>query len=63
MSISGSIPEEIVRIAEKYQVNYIVMGKRGHQSWQNVLVGSVSQAVIETSFIPTIVVEQPTRFA
>lgn len=63
MSISGSIPEEIVHIAEKYQVNYIIMGKRGHQSWQNVLVGSVSQAVIETSFIPTIVVEQPTRFA
>ena len=58
ITTNGSIPEEIVRIAEEQKVNDIVMGKRGHQPWQKVLVGSVSQAVIETSTIPTIIVEQ-----
>ena len=61
ITANGSIPEEIVRIAKQYQVNDIIMGKRGHQPWSKVLVGSVSQAVIETSTIPTIVVEQRDR--
>ena len=55
--ITGSIPEEIVNIAQEYQVTEIIMGKRGHRSWEDVLVGSVSQAVVETSPIPVMVVE------
>ncbi|WP_083888334.1 universal stress protein [Pleurocapsa sp. PCC 7327] len=35
----------------------MVIGKRGHQPWERVLVGSVSQAVIESSQIPVILVE------
>lgn len=61
ISTTGSIPEEIVRIAKEYKVNDIIMGKRGHQPWQKVLIGSVSQAVIATSPIPTIIVEQRDR--
>ncbi len=61
ISTTGSIPEEIVHIAKKYEVNDIIMGKRGHQPWQKVLIGSVSQAVIATSPIPTIIVEQRDR--
>ncbi|MBD2354939.1 cation:proton antiporter [Tolypothrix sp. FACHB-123] len=53
----GSIPEEIIRVAQDYQVAEIVIGKRGHQPWDEVLVGSVSQAVLESSLIPVIVVE------
>ncbi len=34
------------------------MGKRGHRLWENVLVGSVSQAVLEKSLIPVVVVEK-----
>gem|GEM_PF-6112535 len=59
ITIKGSIPEEIVRVAQEYQVADIVMGKRGHQPWQQVRVGSVSQAVLEISFIPVILVEDP----
>ena len=57
ITTSGSVPEEIVRTAQDYGVAEIVMGKRGHRSLDDVLVGSVSQAVLETSQLPVIVVE------
>lgn len=57
ITVTGSIPEEIIRAAQHYQVTDIIMGKRGHQPWEQVLVGSVSQAVLETSLIPVILVE------
>ena len=56
ITISGSIPEEIIKVSQDYQVADIVMGKRGHQPWEEVLVGSVSQAVLESSSIPIILV-------
>ncbi|BAU07450.1 cation:proton antiporter [Fischerella sp. NIES-3754] len=57
ITITGSVPEEIVRVAQEYRVADIVIGKRGHQPWDEVLVGSVSQAVLESSPIPVILVE------
>ncbi len=57
ISQPGAVPEEIVRVAQARQVSDVVMGKRGHQPWQTVLVGSVSQAVLEMSPIPVIVVD------
>ncbi|MEG4119076.1 cation:proton antiporter [Microcoleus sp. N9_B4] len=57
LSLSGTVPEEIIRVAQARQVAYIAIGKRGHQPWEEVLVGSVSQAVLETSPIPVILVE------
>jgi len=57
MTVEGSIAEAIVRIAQDYKVDEIVIGKRGHQPWDKVLVGSVSKAILESSQIPVIVVE------
>ncbi|MEG4627900.1 cation:proton antiporter [Microcoleus sp. w1-18aA5] len=57
LSLSGTVPEEIIRVAQARQVAYIAIGKRGHQPWEQVLVGSVSQAVLESSSIPVILVE------
>ncbi|MBW4498948.1 MAG: cation:proton antiporter [Scytonema hyalinum WJT4-NPBG1] len=57
ITATGSVPEEIIRFAQDYRVAEIVMGKRGHQPWNQVLVGSVSQAVLESSPIPVILVE------
>ncbi|MBZ8182934.1 cation:proton antiporter [Oscillatoria salina] len=57
ITVNGSVAETIVSTAEEYQVTDIIMGKRGHQPWEKVLVGSVSQAVLETSSIPVILVE------
>ena len=57
LTVTGAIPEEIIRIAKEYSVTAIVMGKRGHRAWEQVLIGSVSQAVLEASQIPVILLE------
>jgi len=57
ITADGSVPEAIVRVAQEYGVTEIVMGKRGHRALEDVLVGSVSQAVLETSQLPVLVVE------
>ncbi len=57
VTVVGSVPEEIVRTAQEYGVTEIIMGKRGHRPFEDVLVGSVSQAVLETSPLPVVVVE------
>ncbi|MBW4666776.1 MAG: cation:proton antiporter [Cyanomargarita calcarea GSE-NOS-MK-12-04C] len=57
VTLTGSVPEQIVQAAIDYQVSEIVMGKRGHHFFSQLLIGSVSQAVIESSSVPVIVVE------
>ncbi|WP_353929873.1 cation:proton antiporter [Okeanomitos corallinicola TIOX110] len=57
VTMTGTIPEEIIRIAQDDHVTAIIMGKRGHQTWENVLIGSVSQAVLEASSIPVILLD------
>ncbi|GAB4225904.1 MAG: cation:proton antiporter [Stanieria sp.] len=57
ITTSGSVPEEIVLTAQKHEVTEIVIGKRGHRPFDEVLVGSVSQSVLEMSQLPVLVVE------
>jgi NhaP-type Na+/H+ or K+/H+ antiporter len=57
ITVTGNVSEEIIRIAQEYNTTAIIMGKRGHQPWEQVIIGSVSQAVLETSHIPVILVE------
>lgn len=56
ISTKGVIPETIINTAQVYQVTEIVMGKREDNLLQNLLLGSVSQAVLETSTIPIMLV-------
>ncbi|NEP80078.1 MAG: universal stress protein [Okeania sp. SIO3B3] len=58
VTVAGVVSEEIISVAREYGATEIVMGKRGHRLWENVLVGSVSQAVLEKSLIPVVVVEK-----
>lgn len=51
------MPEAIVDTAQTYGVAEIILGKRGHRPLEEVLVGSVSQAVVETSLLPVVLVE------
>ncbi|MEO0826244.1 MAG: cation:proton antiporter [Cyanobacteria bacterium J06639_16] len=57
ITADGSVPEAIVRTAQAHGVSEIVIGKRGHRSLDEVIVGSVSQAVLATSPLPVVVVE------
>jgi NhaP-type Na+/H+ or K+/H+ antiporter len=59
LTTTGSVPEQIIQIAQHHQVTEIMMGKRGHQPWEKVLVGSVSQSVVETSSIPVMLIDHP----
>lgn len=61
ITVAGSVPEEILRAAQHYNVEEIVIGKRGQPAWQSAIVGSVSQSVLESSSIPVIVVEGEQR--
>ena len=57
ITVSSSIAEAIIDISQQYQATEIIMGKRGHQTSEQLLIGSVCQAVLETSKIPVIIVE------
>ena len=57
ITASGPIPTTILQTAQVHDATEIVMGKRGHRSCQEAIVGSVSQAVLEMSQRPVVVVE------
>lgn len=57
LTVSGVTPEAIINNAQSYGASEIIIGKRGHQAIANVLIGSVSQAVLENSQLPVIIVE------
>ena len=57
IAVEGVVSEEILKATKEYHVAEVVMGKRGDRALENVLVGSVSRAVIESSSVPVVVVE------
>ena len=54
--VEGSDAEAILTLAEKHEVDLIVMGTRGFGSVKGLLVGSVSRKVIHLSSCPVMVV-------
>lgn len=57
ITTAGAVPADILQTAQDYGVSEIIMGKRGHRPLKEVMVGSVSQAVLEASPLPVVVVE------
>ncbi|MEN9217544.1 MAG: cation:proton antiporter [Gloeomargarita sp. DG_2_bins_126] len=53
----GAVVETILRAAAGMGATEIVLGKRGQRA--ELLVGSVSQAVLESSLLPVVIVEDP----
>lgn len=53
----GGVPETIVEVARSQSLSDIVIGQPQGRSWDNLLKGSVSQTVLETSPIPVILVK------
>jgi nucleotide-binding universal stress UspA family protein len=54
--LEGAEAEAILSVAEKHQVDLIVMGTRGFGAVKGLLVGSVSRKVIHLSTCPVMVV-------
>ena len=54
--LEGSEADAILSVAEKHQVDLIVMGTRGFGAVKGLLVGSVSRKVIHLSNCPVMVV-------
>lgn len=52
----GSAIEEIVDVAERYQIDMIVMGSHGHGAWYELVVGTVSEGVLRRASCPTLIV-------
>ncbi|MEO0853453.1 MAG: universal stress protein, partial [Cyanobacteria bacterium J06648_11] len=57
LTIEGAIPEAIVQTALKLNASEIAIGKRNRRGSDRLLLGSTSQAVIETSPIPVVALE------
>jgi nucleotide-binding universal stress UspA family protein len=52
----GDPSEEIVRVAKEINADMIVMGVRGVSKWRKILLGSVSEEVLEKTDIPVFIV-------
>lgn len=57
VTAAGPTAEAILREAEALNATEVVVGKRGHRPAWQVPIGSVSQALLERSTLPLIVVE------
>jgi nucleotide-binding universal stress UspA family protein len=54
--ISDSAPDAIVRAAEEYGCDGIVMGSHGRSGWKKLLLGSVAQKTLVSTKLPVLVV-------
>jgi nucleotide-binding universal stress UspA family protein len=55
----GSVWQRLLEIADERDVDVIVVGRRGVSRLRGVLLGSVSNAVIQHAHVPVLVVPRP----
>jgi nucleotide-binding universal stress UspA family protein len=55
----GSAADEIVRLAEKEDVDLIVIATHGRTGWRHLAFGSVAEKVVRTATRPVLVVQSP----
>lgn len=58
--VQGPTVEKILTLAEKEQVDLIVMGSHGHSALRQFLVGSVSEGVLRKTSCPVLIIPSPT---
>jgi nucleotide-binding universal stress UspA family protein len=56
LQVQGSIPEEILSLAQEHSATLIVMGSHGHGALYRLLVGSVANAVLKAGICPVLIV-------
>lgn len=60
--IEGSVAEEILRIAEEYRCDLIVMGTHGRTGLDRMLMGSVAEEVLRRARCPVLAVKDPSAW-
>ncbi|MDS3860223.1 cation:proton antiporter [Thermosynechococcaceae cyanobacterium BACA0444] len=58
MTVEGTVPAEILRISQEFQASEIIIGRHGQTGWPSKLIGSVSQAILESSSTPVLIVSE-----
>ena len=53
----GNVAHEILHLADKRQVDLIVMGTHGYQGFEKILFGSVAEKVVKTAPCPVLTVK------
>ncbi|NLD35636.1 MAG: universal stress protein [Desulfatiglans sp.] len=55
----GNAPDQIVKTAEKEDVDLIVMATHGWTGWRRFIFGSVAEKVVRLSTIPVLTIPEP----
>jgi len=56
LTVTGSIPDEILKLAREHDATLIVMGSHGHGALYHLLAGSVTTAVLKEAPCPVLIV-------
>lgn len=59
--LGGSAVDEIITVADRHQIDLIIMGSHGHGAWYELLVGSVTDGVLRRVDRPTLIVPSEAR--
>ena len=57
--LRGAAVIEILSIAERYEIDLIIMGSHGHGALYELMVGTVSEGVLHRTPCPTLIVPSP----
>ncbi len=60
-SVKGSAKEVILKEAEEWETDLIVVGSHGHGFWDRMFLGSVSNAVVQHAHCTVLVVRKTTK--
>jgi len=56
MTVVGPVAEEIVRVAEEENFNYVVVGTKGESGFKRMLMGSVAEKVVKHAHCPVVII-------
>ena len=59
--VGGSAINEIITVADRHQIDMIIMGSHGHGAWFELLVGSVTDGVLRRVDRPALIVPSVAR--
>jgi len=59
--VLGPATDEILRVADEIDADYIVMGTHGRTGWRHLVMGSVAEQVVRRAKVPVLTVPDPAK--